>query len=265
MELTLLYPEGKLKALTFSYDDGVVHDRRLIEIFNRHGMKGTFNLNSGLQDKSESKISLNELSTVYAGHEIACHGKLHPFMERLPLLSLVEDALDDRKILERATGRIINGMAYPYGTYDSGVVRTLKALGIVYSRTVRSTGNFCLPDEFLEWHPTCHHRENIAELGNRFLASGYPLALFYVWGHSYEFDRQNNWNVIEEFCAQMDGQENVWYATNMEIYEYITALRRLVTSADGRIVKNPSALSVWFRTEDGRLLEVKSGQILAIS
>lgn len=265
MELTFLYPEGKLKALTFSYDDGVVHDRRLIEIFNRHGMKGTFNLNSGLQDKSELKISLKELNAVYAGHEIACHGKRHPFMERLPLLSLVEDVLEDRKILEQATGKIINGMAYPYGTYDSGVVRVLRSLGIAYSRTVRSTGKFSLPDDFLEWHPTCHHRENIAELGKNFLSCGYPLSLFYVWGHSYEFDRQDNWNIMEDFCAQMAGQDNIWYAANMEIYEYIAALRNLITSADCRIVRNPSALSVWIRTEDGRTLEVKSGQILAIS
>lgn len=264
MELNFIYPEGKLKALTFSYDDGVIHDRKLIGIFNRHGMKGTFNLNSGLQ-KNEDKIHLDELNGVYAGHEIACHGKLHPFMERQPALSLVEDVLEDRKILEQATGKIVNGMAYPYGTYDSRVVRTLKALGIAYSRTVRSTGNFSLPDDFLEWHPTCHHRENIAEVGKRFLASGYPLALFYVWGHSYEFDRQNNWNLIEDFCAQMAGQENIWYASNMEIFEYISAIRGLVTSADSRIVKNPSALSVWFRTDGGRILEVKGGETLAIS
>lgn len=173
--------------------------------------------------------------------------------------------LDDRKILEQATGKIINGMAYPFGTYDSGVVRVLRSLGIVYSRTVRSTGNFSLPDDFLEWHPTCHHRENIAELGKKFLSGGYPLSLFYVWGHSYEFDRQDNWNIMEDFCAQMAGQDNIWYAANMEIYEYIAALRSLVTSADGRIVRNPSALSVWIRTADGRALEVKSGQILAIS
>ncbi|OQA82664.1 MAG: Polysaccharide deacetylase [Lentisphaerae bacterium ADurb.Bin242] len=264
MELTFLYPEGKLKALTFSYDDGVAQDRRLIEIFNRSGMKGTFNLNAGLQDSHNNKIHLNELNTVYAGHEIACHGKLHPFMERQPLLSRVEDVLEDRKILEQAVGKIVNGMAYPYGTYDSRVIHTLTALGIVYSRTVRSTGGFGLPDNFLEWHPTCHHRENMAEIGKRFLAGSYPLALFYVWGHSYEFDNNNNWNIIEDFCAQMAGQENIWYAANMEIYEYVTALRSVVTSADGRIVKNPSALSVWLRTEDYRVLEVKSGQTLAI-
>ena len=39
---------GKNKALTFSYDDGVTQDKRLIEIFNKYGLKATFNLNSEL-------------------------------------------------------------------------------------------------------------------------------------------------------------------------------------------------------------------------
>ena len=40
-----LFPGGRTKALTFSYDDGVIADRRLIEIFRENGLKGTFNLN----------------------------------------------------------------------------------------------------------------------------------------------------------------------------------------------------------------------------
>lgn len=52
--MRFVYPEGKNKALTFSYDDGQIHDRKLVEILNRHGMKGTFHLNSGMlaQDRN---------------------------------------------------------------------------------------------------------------------------------------------------------------------------------------------------------------------
>lgn len=44
----LRFPEGKLKALTLSYDDGVEQDEHLIGILRAHGMRGTFNLNAGL-------------------------------------------------------------------------------------------------------------------------------------------------------------------------------------------------------------------------
>ena len=37
-----------MKALTFSYDDGVTQDKRLIKILNKYGLKCTFNINSGL-------------------------------------------------------------------------------------------------------------------------------------------------------------------------------------------------------------------------
>ena len=146
MKLSFSFPEGKIKALTFSYDDGAAPDERLVEIFNRHGLKATFNLNAvHYLDKPEEKAGY--LKKLYAGHEIACHGKTHPFFERLPQMSLVEDILEDRRELEKLTGKIINGMAYPYGTYDSNVIQTLRSLGIVYSRTVKSTGRFGFPDD----------------------------------------------------------------------------------------------------------------------
>lgn len=69
------FPGGKPQALTFSYDDGTVHDRRLVEIFNRFGMKGTFNLNSGVV--ADNRVLPDEYKELYQGHEIACHGLTH--------------------------------------------------------------------------------------------------------------------------------------------------------------------------------------------
>ena len=46
--------QGKKKAVTFSFDDGVTQDIRLIEILNRYGLRGTFNLNSELLGKAGS-------------------------------------------------------------------------------------------------------------------------------------------------------------------------------------------------------------------
>ena len=66
------YPGGKHKALTMSYDDGRSYDRRLVEIFNKNGIKGTFHLNSGLFDRGD-RVMPEEISTLYAGHEVACH------------------------------------------------------------------------------------------------------------------------------------------------------------------------------------------------
>lgn len=45
---SLVFPGGKSRAFTLSYDDGVVQDRRLAEIFRERGLKCTFNIGSGL-------------------------------------------------------------------------------------------------------------------------------------------------------------------------------------------------------------------------
>ena len=80
-----LYPGGLAKAITFSYDDGQVYDRRLIEIFNQAGFKGTFHLNSGNLDK-DGYVQKAELPTLYAEHEIACHGVTHRHPRQICLL-----------------------------------------------------------------------------------------------------------------------------------------------------------------------------------
>ena len=258
MMLTPVYPGGKIKALTFSYDDGVRFDGKLIEIFNRYGMKGTFNLNAGTM-ASERKFHADELNEVYAGHEIASHGFTHPFLERIPQACALNDLLGDRRELEKITGRIINGFALPFGTYDPSVIDLLRSAGYKYSRTTQSTGKFWIPADFLQWHPTCHHRDamNYCE---GFKTTRYALSLFYIWGHSYEFDRNANWDLIEKICEELTGQEDTWYAVNGDIMRYLTAVKQLETSADAEIVYNPSAVPLWLRLESGEVIELKSGE-----
>lgn len=264
MEWTPVYPNGKTKTLTFSYDDGQIEDVRLIEIFNQYHMKGTFNLNSGWFIKNGDDTQLKEIIKRYDGHEIACHGVYHPFLERLPQSSQLSDILEDRKALELVSGRIVRGMAYPYGTHSTALIPTLRAAGIVYSRTISSTKTFFMPDDMMLWNPTCHHTDpELMRLAESFKGTSYPLAIFYVWGHSYEFSRKNNWNVIEDLCASLADREDVWYAANIEIFDYLTAIKRLEFSADSRIIHNPSAISVWLRPlPEGEAVEIPAGATL---
>lgn len=75
------YPGGVMKALTLSYDDGVVHDRRLVEICNRYGLRGTFNLNSG---------TLGNPGRIEAGKSLNCmRGMKWPFTRLLTLRCLM--------------------------------------------------------------------------------------------------------------------------------------------------------------------------------
>lgn len=262
MILKYLYPQGRPKALTMSYDDGVTQDRRLVAIFNRYGIRGTFHLNSALLGTG-NRIRPEEVADLYAGHEVSCHSAHHPYLERIAPASVLSEVLDDRRKLEELCGTPVVGMSYPFGTHNPQVIELLRSCGIVYSRTTASHGSFALPDEFLLWHPTCHHSHDLDAKAEAFLnlAPYRELSLFYVWGHAYEFDREepsNNWKLIEAFCEKMSGRDDIWYATNLEIFEYVAALRSLVISVDGKLLRNRSGLDLWVQA-DGKPVKIPAG------
>ncbi len=216
-----------MKILTFSYDDGVQFDERLMDIFERYGMRCTWNLNSGLmsEDKTFQKehvqirrMSPDKMKKVYKDHEIAVHMVTHPDPTTLSDEELYHELRDDKETLEKVFNRSVQGMAYPFGRYDDRVVKAVGDCGLRYARTVHSSRGFKMPQDPLRLSATCHHNdEKLFELAETFLAakSEEPM-LFYVWGHSYEFEVDNNWQRIEDFCRIMSGREDIAYLTNAQ-------------------------------------------------
>ncbi|MBQ2757406.1 MAG: polysaccharide deacetylase family protein [Clostridia bacterium] len=244
------YKDAKKRALTMSYDDGREVDNRLVQIFNLHGIRGTFHLNSGFLG-TDRCLTHEDVRDRFAHHEISVHTLTHPWCDKISDEELHFEVMEDRKNLEALCGYPVRGMSYPFGVYTTHMIEVLKSLGMKYARTIKSTDSFALPDDFMAWHPTCHHDSpKLFELLEKFKSSRMPLPLFYVWGHSFEFDQKNNWSHIERFCAEAGGLDDVWYATNIEIYDYLTALRALAFTADRTVVYNPTATDVWIAVDD---------------
>lgn len=270
--MKMLLKDGKSKVLTFSYDDGVVQDKRLVEIFDCHGLKGTFNINSGLYrpsdtDGSSGRMTKDSCLALYknSNHEVAVHGFKHLWPAKISSVELLQEILEDRKAIEKDYGVIARGMAYAYGNYNAEVIDILHHCGIVYSRTTKSTHSFSFPENWLELHPTCHHKDNqLMQLAERFVntfpKNKYP-EMFYVWGHSFEFDNDSNWDVMEKFAQYISGHEHIWYATNIEIYDYVSAYNRLQVSVDEKLVHNPSAIDLWVSLNDEAHC-IKAGETL---
>lgn len=280
----LRFPEGKLKAVTFSYDDGCRADIQLAEIFNKYGMKGTFNLNSAWLGKNDTDWHLTKAEIqqhiINAGHEIATHGAEHRANGNLRAIDGIQDVLSCRLGLEKDFDTIVRGLAYP----DTGIVHLnngatlesiehyLKELDIVYARTLgQINDSFNLPQNWYQWMPTAHHdNKEVMELVDKFIAweeQAYHARrepkLFYLWGHAYEFSEKNNWERIEEICQKLSGKEDTWYATNIEIYDYVAAFNSLVYSADGSKIYNPTLKQIWLDI-DGKQYTVKSGETIKI-
>lgn len=281
----LRFPEGKTKAVTFSYDDGCRQDLRLVKILDAYGLKGTFNINSRRigEDNTGWHFCEEEIREhiLKGGHEIAVHGAQHSAPGLLRPIDGIQEVLNCRLELENTFGRIIRGMAYP----DSGIRvflnqasyenirKYLVDLDIVYSRTLGKDNNrFELPADWYQWMPTAHHdNPDILEWTREFtemdVDSFYVAArsprLFYVWGHSFEFDRNDNWQRLTDICESLAGREDIWYATNMEIYEYVTAYHSLIFSVDNTRVYNPTLKKIWFDM-DGTLYSIQPGETLVL-
>lgn len=267
------FPGNLRRALTLSYDDGVEQDIRLIDIMNRHGLKGTFNLNSGLyaaegtvypKGHVHRRLSRSQVTEVYgqSGQEVAIHCYTHADLAQQSPENVAWEVMKDKETLEEQFGRIIRGMAYPFGTTNDAVAETLRRCGVAYARTTVSTERFDIPTNWLQMPATCHHRNpRLMELAQNFVErdTRWRPQLFYLWGHSYEFEDNDNWHVIEEFADFMGGRDIIWYATNIEIHDYVEAYRQLQTSADGKRVYNPTAIAVFFGC-DSQHYAVQPGQ-----
>ena len=255
------FPGGKHKALTMSYDDGRTQDRRLVEIFNRYGIKGTFHLNSGFLG-DERHVRPDEVAALYAGHEVACHTVSHPTIARCPRPSGARAGPDARAALEAPVGYPVRGLSYPNGSLSRDIEALLPGLGIRYSRVVGSSDSFALPENPYRWQATCHHNHRLMENGEAFLQlfKKQYLYLMYVWGHSYEFNDKNNWDLMESFCEMMGGKEDIWYCTNIEFMDCMDDFARLQFAADNSFVYNPNARDCYISVNDQPAIRIPGGQ-----
>ncbi len=275
------YPGGRAKAVTFSYDDGVADDLRLAAIFDRYGLKCTFNHNGAAFRPFSFKNEELREHFIEKGHEIAIHGMGHRANGNMRVIEGIRDVLDCRLDLEERCGTIIRGMAYPdtgitqmgsLGSYEA-IKQYLTELDIAYARTLGGKDpDFLLPADFHAWMPTAHHDDpKIFDYIDAFLALDVAALnharrmprLLYIWGHSYEFERYGKWEHIEEICRRLSRRDDIFYATNIEICDYVEGYRRLRYSADGHRIYNPSLFEVCIDV-DGVAYRIPSGETVVI-
>ena len=83
--------------------------------------------------------------------------------------------------------------------------------------------------------------------------------LLYVWGHSWELEVHNHWGIMEDFAKLAGNRDDVWYATNIELYDYVKAFEALHKSAEGDLVYNPTNTKLWLQ-EGGKVITIDPGE-----
>lgn len=229
--------DGKLKAITFSYDDGTTQDIRLIEILNKYGLKATFNLNSGLMGRQDvlerngaeilhHKIKAEDIRYVYEGHEVAVHTLTHPNLTMIDdEKEIIRQVAEDKENLSELVKYEVCGMAYPCASPNCNdyVAKLIKDnTNIKYARTTRVTESFEPYNDLFQYRGTIHHIRDIDllfRLGNKFIEMVPETPrVFYIWGHSFEFDMiPGSWKKFEDFCKMVSNRPEIFYGTNIEV------------------------------------------------
>ena len=201
------------KYFLLSFDDGTIYDPRFVELLNRYDIKGTFNLNSGLEDfvwYYEDRFPvrrqrLSEVGNLYRGHEIASHSLHHHWLNTLTPPQISREIGEDCEVLKKIFGLKEIGFGVPFTACGEREIRIIRKF-VRYIRLSEFAGNFDLPKD--PYHIPIHALYNDADVREkitRFAETEQEDALFVMAGHSYELEVLNHWEYMEQLLQFISG------------------------------------------------------------
>ena len=267
-----LYPGGKKKAFNITFDDGVLQDVRFVDLMNRYGIKGTFNLNYELMQQEfewvhESGLVVKRLPEsvvydLYQGHEVASQSLTHPSLDKMPEAAILYELGHYKWCLSQLFGRDIVGFGVPFDYYDHHIADCAKRLGFEYVRTSEETYSYVPPKDRYFWAAgTYHVMPGFYGFVEGFFETDVELALCQIVGHAYDLDVMELWDYYEDVFRRLSECSDVAFMTNLDVVRYLQAMDSVVFS-DWEI-QNPSALDMWFEV-DGHVICIGAGECVPL-
>ena len=253
-----LYPGGKGKAFNITYDDGVMQDLRFVELMNRYGLKGTFNLNSELMRSrfawthpngmEVKRLDMDTALWLYRGHEIASHTRTHPYMHDLSEAEVLDQLGRDKRDLEEMLGVEVAGFAVPFDYYSPMIADCAKNSGFEYARMSEFSRSYTPCRDYWFWKTGFYHIEpGLEAFAEGFFETEEELALCQIVGHSYDLDAEGLWGVMGSILRRVSAAEDVWSCTNLELVRYLKAMDLAEISDNG--ICNPGNMELWFEID----------------
>lgn len=196
-----------------SFDDGTIYDRRFVTLLNQYHLKGTFNLNSGLEDfvwYYEDRFPirrqvLSETVEQYRGHEIASHSLHHPWLNTLTPPQISREIGEDCEVLKKLYDLEEIGFGVPFTACDEREIKLIRKF-VRYIRLSEFADSFALPKD--PYHIPIHALYNDADIREKirqFAECGLENALFVMAGHSHELEVLNHWEYMEDLLRFVSG------------------------------------------------------------
>ena len=204
-----------MKLFVFAVDDGTVFDKKVIAIFNKYGIKATFNLNSGLQDFVWNKnwlevrrLNLVENKSVYDGHEVASHSLTHPFLTSLSDEEVYKEVKEDIDNLKNIFQREIKTFSFPFDGYDERTINIVKSLGITHIILPSIDDSFRYPVDTYHIKVTSWNIDDALNKIKRFIEEKQAEIFIYL-SHSYDYEYGNCYDKLEELCKVVSENKDI--------------------------------------------------------
>ena len=234
---------AKPKAIvTTSWDDGHRLDSRLAGLLAEYELPGTFYVSPrDAEFEPDDRLARSQLIDLSQGFEIGAHTMTHPRLTKLGMVAARREIVDSKFYLEDAVGRGVNSFCYPYGLFGSEHVQIVHDAGFRYARTVRrfarSTGSDQLRapttvhayshlvdipqaiargrfNPMASWDMYAHWDRLAEHLFDEVLAKG---GVFHLWGHSWEIDKNNEWDTLRRVFSYISHRSGVTYLVNGQL------------------------------------------------
>lgn len=210
-----------MKIVSLSFDDGTIYDLRFIKLLNKHKLKATFNLNSGLENfvwyfegKPIERLKLKEVKDLYVGHEVASHSLTHPYFSQIPEAEIIRQVQGDISNLRNIFGYEIEGFAFPFSDQIEENIRIVKEnVPLTYIRYSFLDNSGVHQDRYHIHINALYDDEDIYDRLNEFKTSSCEDGLFVIAGHSYEFEMKNDWKKIEKLLSYLKNDNELTVLT----------------------------------------------------
>jgi len=232
--------EPKMIYVTTSWDDGHSLDSRLAELLKNYGIKGTFYIcPQDREFKHKDLLSPQGIVSISKDFEIGGHTITHPHLTKITLSQADDEIAQSKAYLEDLLQKEVTAFCYPYGDYNDEVEGLVKKHGYKLARTTKryafdlAQDVFALPTTF---HTYAHYSDlhKIISFANFSLTTvkkywdweKLAIALFdrtcqtggvfHLWGHSWEIEKYNGWQKLENVLSHIAKKDTVIHQTNTE-------------------------------------------------
>jgi len=241
---------GKI-FFTTSWDDGSIYDIKLSKMLLNYNIKGTFYIPLK-NDQIPKILSREEIKLISDTFEIGGHTFNHTILTKVSLERAREEIKSCKNALEDIIGKEIKAFCFPRGKYTQTLVDITKEYGFIYGRTVMPLRIKKVVDvrrglmhTSLQVYPHNHYTYWISILkGNKeglynyfrvvnvvsdwvrlaemLLENSSKIGIaFHLWGHSWEIEKYNLWEILEQFLKYVNKRNNVIFCTNTELWSML--------------------------------------------